>query len=89
MEQLKENLFKLSYEEQDYEYKFGDWRDQWCKDKSPEAYFGAHDKFFDCQDGQGKYSSFSQFYIYIDISLSKLMMILYIFICSKSIFTWI
>ena len=72
MEPLKENVFKLSNEGQEYEFKFGDWRDQWCSDSSIEACFGRHDTFFDYQVGWGKYFSLNRIWVNSDIIYQSL-----------------
>ena len=62
MEIVRENIFKPSDKEQSYEFKFGDWRDQWCKDASIDAYFGKHDTSFEDQVFWGKYSNLAIFF---------------------------
>ena len=55
MEQLQQNIFKLSLEDQDFELGFAEWRDQWYEDASIEAYFRKHDTCFNDQDFWGEY----------------------------------
>ena len=55
MEQLQQNIFKLSLEDQDFELGFAEWRDQWYEDASIEAYFRKHDTCFNDPVYSGKY----------------------------------
>ena len=55
MEQLQQNIFKLSLEDQDFELGFAEWRDQRYEDASIEAYFRKHDTCFNDPVYSGKY----------------------------------